>query len=286
MHTIKNNNSIAQISEFGAELKSFSINGKEIIWQSKPEIWNGSAPILFPVVGRLRNQKYIYNKKEYFLSTHGFARDSEFEVENKSDDTVSFILKSSKATIKDYPFDFLLRVIFSIKNDILHVNYEVENKDTDSMLFSIGSHPAIDLPLKNTVLSDYYVEFEEEEYLHRYELIDGLVKKQSDPYLNNEKVIKLHKHIFDDDALIFASIKSKSISVKNDKTGREIKVNLGAPDIGIWAKPNADYVCIEPWYGYDDPVDSNNILKEKPGIQSLESNKTFTTGYSIEAIKI
>jgi galactose mutarotase-like enzyme len=286
MHKIRNNKSVAQINEFGAELKSFAINGNEIIWQSKPEIWDGSAPILFPVVGRLRNQKYIYNGKDYFLSTHGFARDSEFEVESKSENTISFILKSTDETKNVYPFDFLLRVIFSLENDRLSVNYEVENCDSKTMLFSVGSHPAIDLPLENTTLSDYYVEFEQEEYLHRYELIGGLVKKQSKPYLNDEKIIKLTEHIFDDDALIFTNIKSKSINVKNDITDRNIKINLGAPDIGIWAKPNADYVCIEPWYGYDDPVDSNNILGEKPGIQSLKSSKIFRTGYSIEAIKI
>ena len=284
MYTIREKNAVAKIDETGAELKSFSVDNNEIIWQSKPEIWEGSAPILFPVVGRLRNQKYIYKGKEYFMTIHGFVRDSKFKVENKTDSTITFILKTSEAKRIVYPFDFLLRVIFSIQNNILKVNYEVENIGNELMYFSLGSHPAIDLPLENTELSDYYVEFEEKEYLHRYELIEGLVKKQPYPYLNNENIIKLNKNIFNDDALIFTNIKSKSLNVKNDKTGRNIKIILGAPDIGIWAKPGADYVCIEPWYGYDDPVDSNNKLEEKPGIQSLEPNNKFTTGYSIETV--
>ena len=282
MYTIKNKKSIAKIEKKGAELKSFTINGNEIIWQSKPEIWNGSAPILFPVVGRLKNQKFIYEGREYNLPIHGFCRGTEFEVEKQEEHSISFILKSSELTKRIYPFDFLLRVTFSIQDDRLNVDYQVENKSNKIMLFSLGSHPAINIPLKNTSLADYYVEFEKPESLHRYELIEGLVKKQENLYLNKETTIKLSKHIFDDDALIFTDIKSKSINVKNDKTGKNIKINLGAPDIGIWAKPNADYVCIEPWYGYDDPVDSNNILTEKPGIQSLSPNKIFKTGYSIE----
>jgi galactose mutarotase-like enzyme len=286
MHIIRDKNAKAKINEFGAELKSFTVNEAEVIWQSNPNIWKKSAPILFPVVGRLKNKKYTYKGIEYFLPIHGFAKDNEFKVENKTGNSISFVLESTNETKKVYPFDFSLKVIFSIQNNILNVKYEVKNNGIETMFFSLGSHPAIDLPLKNTSLNDYYVEFDEKEFLHRYELIDGLVKKQTQPYLNNENIIRLSENIFNDDALIFTKIKSKSLNIKNDKTQKNIKICLGAPDIGIWSKPGADYVCIEPWFGYDDPVNSNNKLEEKPGIQTLNPNNKFTTSYSIEALSI
>ena len=285
MHIINTQHSIVKINPFGAELKSFNKNGNEIIWQSNPKIWNGSAPILFPFVGRLKNKKYIYNGKEYKMPKHGFASEQTFTVEKQQRDKISLILKSTHKIKESYPFKFLLRVIFSLHNDILSVNYEVENNDEHTMFFCLGSHPAISLPLNNTKLDDYYIEFEENETLYPYKLVNELLKQQKQAYLNNEKIINLSENVFDDDALIFSDIKSRNIYVKNDKNERNIKINIQhAPDLGIWAKPGADYVCIEPWHGYDDTVDSTGILEEKPGIIALESGKTFKTGYSIEAL--
>jgi galactose mutarotase-like enzyme len=285
MHIIISEHSIVKINSYGAEVKSFNKNGNEIIWQSNPKIWNGSAPILFPFVGRLKNKKYIYDCKEYKIPTHGFASKQTFTLENQQRDKVSLILKSTPEIRKSYPFKFLLRAIFSLHNDILSVNYEVENIDEHIMFFCIGSHPAISLPLESTKLADYYVEFEENETLYPYKLVDELLVRQKKAYLKNEKVINLNKNIFDDDALIFSGIKSRNIYVKNNKNDRNIKINIqDAPDLGIWAKPGADYVCIEPWHGYDDTVDATGILEEKPGIIMLEPGNTFKTGYSIEAL--
>ena len=286
MYSIKGNNSTAMIKSLGAELKSLVVNGKEIIWQTNPEIWTGSAPILFPFVGRLKGQKYIYNGKEYNITKHGFARQSEFKVDEHLENKITLSISSNESTLKVYPFDFIFRVIFSIDNDILSVQYEVENLDDKAMLFCIGSHPALDLPLKDLSLSDYYLEFEKEERVFRYKLHDGLVKKEDNLYLNNEKIINLNDHIFNEDSIIFTNIESRSICIKNHKTSRVIKLSSDAPDIGIWAKPGANYVCIEPWYGYDDPVDSDNILETKPGVQKLPSKKTFITRYTLEAVAL
>ena len=284
MHIIISEHSIVKINSYGAELKSFNINGNEIIWQSNPKIWNGSAPILFPFVGRLKNKKFFYDGKEYEMTKHGFASGQIFTVEKQQRNKISLVLKSTHATIKNYPFKFLLRAIFSLHNDILSVNYEVENNDDHTMFFCIGSHPAISLPLNATKLEDYYIEFEEDETLYPYKLVNELLVRQKKAYLKNEKVINLNKNIFDDDALIFSGIKSRNIYVKNDKNNRNIKINIhDAPDLGIWAKPNADYVCIEPWHGYDDTVDATGVLEEKHGIIALKPGKTFKTGYSIGA---
>ena len=285
MHIIISEHSIVKINSFGAELKSFNINGDEIIWQSKPKIWNGSAPILFPFVGRLKNGKYSYNGNEYELPKHGFASTQTFTVDKQQRDSVSLVLKSTPTIRTNFPFKFLFRVTFSLHNDILSVNYEIENNDENTMFFCIGSHPAISLPLNETKLDDYYIEFEENETLYPYKLVNELLVQQKQAYLNNEKTINLSENIFDDDALIFSNVKSRNIYVKNDKNNRNIKINTqNAPDLGIWAKPGADYVCIEPWYGYDDTVDATGILEEKPGIIALKPGDVFKTGYSIESL--
>ncbi len=287
MHIIISKRSIVKINIFGAELKSYNINGNEIIWQSNPDIWKKSAPILFPFVGRLKDQKYIYNGKEYEISKHGFASTQTFAVESQHRDKISLILKSNSDLTKIYPFKFLLRVTYSIEKNILHVNYEVENHDENTMYFSIGSHPAISLPLNNTKLEDYYIEFEENETLHPLKLVDDLLEKQKKPYLDNEKIIKIDEHTFDNDALIFSDVKSRNIFIKNDVINRNIKINMQqAPDLGIWSKSGADYVCIEPWHGHDDTTDVSGILEEKPGIISIQPGDTFKTGYSIEALSL
>ena len=287
MHIIISKRSIVKINTFGAELKSFNINGNEIIWQSNPDVWKKSAPILFPFVGRLKDQKYIYNGKEYEIDKHGFASTQMFSVESQQRDSISMILKSNTDLIKIYPFKFLLRVKFSIEDDILHINYEVENHDENTMFFSIGSHPAISLPLDNTELENYYIEFEESETLHPFKLVDNLLEKQKIPFLKNEKIIRINQNTFNNDALIFSDIKSRNIYVKNDDINRNIKINIQeAPDLGIWSKPAADYVCIEPWYGHDDTTDVTGILEEKPGIISIKPGDTFKTGYSIEALSL
>lgn len=285
MQTIKYENTTVTIDEMGAELKSFKYMNKEIIWQSNPDIWSGSAPILFPFVGRLKNGKYSYNGKEYILKKHGFAKNCTFNIETKTKNSISFTLESSEETKVIYPFDFLFRVKFFLKENILDVEYDVKNRSQDSMYFSLGSHPGIALPLENTTLDDYYIEFNKNETLCPYKLVNELLKKQPEQYLKNENIIKLNEHIFDDDALIFSGVQSTDIFVKNNRTGRNVKVSIGdTPDLGIWAKPGAPYVCIEPWFGYDDLANATGKLEEKAGIVKLNPNKCFKTGYSIEVI--
>ncbi len=284
IHTITNNNYSAQISELGAELKSFKNNkGFEFIWIGNPDIWSGTAPILFPFVGKLKNDSYTFNGKTYKMNKHGFARKRSFEVLEKKESEISFILRSDNETKESYPFDFELIVEFEINAGILTVSYIVINKGNDQMYFTIGSHPAFKLETDYCKLNDYYVEFEKKENLDCY-LIDGglLAKDTISHYMNNENTIQLSKDIFNDDALVFKNIKSKQITIKNDITGSKLKVMTGgAPHIGIWAIPAAPYVCIEPWYGFADSVDGNGELINKEGMIKLQSRENFITGYQI-----
>lgn len=286
MQEIKLGNSSAQINEIGAELKSFKASGRQMVWQTIPAIWNSSAPVLFPFVGLVRNNKYSFDGKEYEMGKHGFVRNKKFAVTEKTQSSVKFSISSNEETLKIYPFKFEFSVKFSIvSEDKLLVEYEVKNSDNKEMFFSLGSHPAIDLPLKDSCHEDYYIEFEQPETIYLYKLIDGLLERLKTPFMTNEKVVKLSKHIFDDDALIFTGIKSRFAYLKNDKTGRCVRVCFGgAPDLGIWAKPGADYVCIEPWFGYNDPADFKGTLEQKPGIIGLEQGKNFTAFYAIESL--
>jgi galactose mutarotase-like enzyme len=286
MQAIKNGKATALINEFGAELKSYKIKKDELIWQSDPSIWSGSAPILFPVIGRLKNKSFLYKNKIYKMPKHGFATKNFFDVIEKTKSSVKFLFESDDEVKVFYPFDFDFSVLFTLqKSGELTVEYEIMNNDSDLMYFSIGSHPGINMPTDNSTLEDYYIEFETNETLYPYKLVNQLLERQDIPYLSDEKIIKLDKNTFNDDALIFTNVKSRNIYVKNNKTNRNVRVGISNhPDLGIWAKPGASYVCIEPWFGHDDPADASGHIENKPGILTLEPGCVFKTGYSIELV--
>lgn len=284
IYTITNNNYAAQISEIGAELKSLKNDaGFEYIWEGDSNIWGGTAPVLFPIVGKLKNDRYTYKGKSYSMNQHGFVRKLKFEVLNHEESTISFKVSSNAETKLIYPFDFELIIEFEISEELLTISYFVQNLGKEHMYFTIGSHPAFALQTNNCELSDYYIEFEKKEMLDCYVITNGLLDNRTIPlYMNNENVIKLNNDIFNNDALVFKNIMSKYISIKNDITGYNLKVNTGgAPHLGIWAKPAAPYVCIEPWYGFADSVDSKGELTKKQGIIKLNTEESFVTEYQI-----
>jgi len=283
IHTISKGNYSAQISELGAELKSFKNKNTEYMWDGNPDIWSGTAPVLFPIVGKLKNYEYYYDGKTYKMDQHGFARKQMFDVYEKKKEAISFILRSSDETKQIYPFDFELIIIFEIDNDILTVSYYVLNIGSNSMLFTIGSHPAFALQTKSCKLSDYYIEFDKKETTDCYRVDDGLLLNNTIPqFMNNEKIITLSNSIFDADALVFKNILSNLITIKNKVTGYNLSVKTGgAPHLGIWSKPGASYVCIEPWFGFADAINTNGDLTQKEGMLRLEPEKRFITGYQI-----
>lgn len=284
-HTITNNNYTAQISELGAELKSLKndTTGFEYIWEGDPEIWSGTAPILFPIIGQLKGDQYFYEGKKYDMRKHGIVRRRSFLLHQKDESEVSFVFKSDDQTKEAYPFDFELIVHFSLIGPSLKVSYNVKNTGIQLMYFAIGSHPAFRLDMGSCKLNDYYIEFSTNEILECHILESGLLKRETiASFLNNEKIIPLSKNLFDNDALIFKNIKSREISIKNNKTDYHLMVTTGeAPNLGIWAKPKAPYVCIEPWFGHTDYVYSEGDFISKDGILTLEPGKDFYAGYEI-----
>jgi galactose mutarotase-like enzyme len=282
---LKNDSFSASIFEKGAELASLAAGGRQYVWQGDPAWWSGRAPVLFPVVGTLKDGAYTHDGKRYTLPGHGFARLNDFAVTRREETSADFKLVSNTRTRESYPFDFALTVSFRLKSDGLAVMYKVENAGSARMLFSLGSHPGFNLPFAGGTMDDYYVQFNKPEKDERFFIIPkgGLI----DP-AHTEKVfgagntIRLSKTIFERGALVFKHPKSTSFSLRNDLDSHSLTVfTEGAPYLGLWAAAGAPYVCIEPWHGVNDSTDASGVLSEKEGILPLEPGKAFETGYRI-----
>ncbi|NMH26367.1 aldose 1-epimerase family protein [Flavobacterium solisilvae] len=280
--TISNSKITATINSNGAELISLKDNktGKEYMWNGNPDFWAKHSPILFPIVGTLKNNSYLYNNEEYHLSRHGFARDNVFEIIYQKDNEVVFSLKSNNETLQHYPFQFELQIKYAISENDLHITYSVFNENDFQMPFSIGGHPAFALD-KN--FENYALEFETDETLEYYPLENDLLSNQSLKIHLEEKTLPLTYSLFENDALVLKKLNSNSILLKENNLPVLNFSFKDFPNFGIWTKINAPFICLEPWIGYADTIDANGNILEKEGIQVLEpkKNDTFTFTISI-----
>ncbi len=283
MITIKNEFLTAKFNELGAELKSLVFNDTKYIWEGNPDIWASSAPLMFPICGGLKEDKYILNGKEYTLTKHGYARKKPFEVENQTDNSVVFLQKSNDETKKSFPFDYELRVIFTLADKTLKVDYSVKNLSDETMYFNIGSHEAYYTP---EGIEDYDVIFPQNETLNANVLYGNLVSNQLLPIIKDQNILPLYDKYFTIDALVFKDLKSKSATLRNRKTGKALRIDF--PDdkyFLLWHKPNAPYICLEPWNGIADIVGSSYDITEKEGITSLNAKSEFNHTHSITIIE-
>lgn len=282
MITLKNEYITAAFNEVGAELKSLKFNDTEYIWEGKKEVWANSCPIMFPICGGLKDDKYILNGKEYTLKKHGFVRNALFEVESFSDESVVFLNKSTDETKAQFPFDYELRVIYTLTEKTLKIDYSVKNLSSDTMYFNIGSHEGYYTP---EGIEDYDVLFPERETLDAYVLFGNLLSNNRMPIIKEQNYLPLYDKYFTIDALVFKDLKSKSATLRNRKTGRALRVDF--PDdkyFLLWHKPNSPYICLEPWSGIGDIVGSSYDITEKEGILSLEGKKEYNHTHSISII--
>lgn len=283
--TIRNNHITVSVNHLGAELSS--IKGKnniEYMWQADAKIWPRHAPILFPIVGKLKDFMYEHKRSKYTLPQHGFARDRNFFLKSVSDDFVVFYLNSDIDTQAVYPFEFELMVSYGlIKNKVI-VEYKVTNFGSDVMPFSIGAHPGFRCPIsENETFEDYKLVFDKKETLSKQLLEGGLFDGKTEALLNDSNEILLNQKTFEKDAIVVENFKSKFLTLQSSKSNHYVKFSIdGFPYLGIWSKPGAPFVCIEPWHGVADSVDTSGILKEKRGIVLLQPSKEFTCNYSIE----
>lgn len=275
-----------QVNPMGAELVSCRLRetGTDYMWNGNPAFWGKHSPVLFPIVGTLKNNRYFYQGKAYELPRHGFAREKTFSVNQLSNSQAIFTLVQDESTLALYPFPFRLSLIYTLSGKQLRVGYEVENTGADPLYFSLGAHPAFAVPLQAAqTYSDYYLLFEQNETAGRWPISpEGLIEKEPLPLFQNARELPLSYSLFQKDALVLKQLRSAYIEIRNHKDAHGLRFAFnGFPFFGIWAAKNADFVCLEPWCGIADSVDTDQELINKEGIECLAAGALFEREWSI-----
>ena len=287
--TIKNERLSVTIAAHGAELSSIydKANDRELVWQADPAFWNRHAPVLFPNVGKYYGGHFTYNGTDYPMGQHGFARDTEFEQAASGENFVTYRLCADEESKKVYPFDFVLEITHRLNGNRLTVEWNVKNTDNKEMYFTIGGHPAFNVNvLPDTDFEDYSLVFKEGTEKLSYVLLDAesgtaIGDKVYELELTDSKYA-LKKDMFDKDALVFdgGQIEWAALALPDGKPYIALE-SKGFPNFGIWSKPGAPYVCLEPWCGRCDNKGFEGEISEKPGIIALKAGETFKKSYDI-----
>lgn len=261
----------------GAELVSAKFNGIEKMHDGE-SFWNRHSPILFPIVGKLKDGKTQIDGNVYEMGQHGFARDMEFEEIGEN----SYLLKSNGETKSKFPFEFELYVSYEVTKNILTTKYKVINKDTKNMVFGLGGHPAFACEYSS---GKYRLEFEDiEDEIEFYQLENGLVKENpenSKRFLRENRIF-LDRKIFENDAIIMKNLHSDDIYLKTE-TKTILGFNFkGFPYLAIWSKPDAPFICIEPWFNTADKVNASGVFEEKEDLINLKPEEKFEAQYSVK----
>ncbi|WDF54581.1 aldose 1-epimerase family protein [Mucilaginibacter sp. KACC 22063] len=286
MTVIENEFLKVSIRSQGAEMVSVYNKqaGIEHLWQADPKIWGWHAPNLFPVVGGLIDNQLHVDGKSYPMQRHGFTRPSEFKLSEATRTHALFSLPYSENTLSAYPYKFNFQIIYDLIDNALRVTYKVINHDQQPIYFSVGGHPAFNVPFNGEGnYQDYYLEFETTENLHTHMLsADGFFTGETRPVALDGNKLHLNHDLFKDDALVFKDLKSRMVTIKSDKHPATLSVEFPHFNyLGIWAKPGADFVCIEPWLGCADTEGKPVDIKEKEAIQKLVYGHVFEAAYYI-----
>jgi len=276
-----------RIAEMGAEIRSIRerSTGIEYIWKGDPAWWSGSAPILFPIIGGLRNGTYRFQGKTYSMPSHGIVRKKEWALVSSDVTRATFQTGSSDETKPMYPFDFVLKAHYALNENVLSVTYEVANTGTGTMYFSIGSHPAFNMPFAGGHLEHYYYHFSQSESIERHFFGDGMCLNETAPVFDNSRQIFLTRKLFDRGAVILKHPASREFAIRNSRNSKQVRVcTQGVPYLGLWGPAGGPFACIEPWLGVPDPEDTDGELATKEGIMPLDGRCTFRTEYRIEIV--
>jgi galactose mutarotase-like enzyme len=270
----------------GGELTSLfdKSSGIEHLWQGDPSIWNWHAPNLFPIVGGCLNNELQIEGKAYPMERHGFARQSDFNLSKATDEQAFFSLISTPKTKQVYPYDFDFQIKYTLKGKALTITYLVINNGQNRMYFSVGAHPAFNVPFTaSEKYSDYFLEFEQAEKLERHLLsASGLFNGKTEPVVLDGNKLHLTKELFNQDALVFKNLSSRKLTLRSQNHNQFIQVEYAEfPYLGIWAKPGADFVCIEPWLGCADSEGELVEISRKEAIQHVEVGEVFEKAFSI-----
>ena len=282
MITISNEFLTATFSEVGAELKSLKCDGREHIWYGDPQFWTGSSPVLFPICSGLKDDEFIYEGKTYKLQKHGFARRATFDVETVDGNTATFLLSSKNCPQDNYPFQYEFRIIYTLVGKKVNVEYNIRNLTDGDMYFSVGAHEAYHCP---EGIENYEIIFDKKENLDAYQLDGPLLSFDTKSYGINTDTLQLDNSLFENDCLIFKNLNSRCVILRNKTTNQKIKVKFEKfPFLLIWTVPGAPFVCIEPWCGITDPINTNKQFNQKEGIEKIEKGGHFYRIHSFEIL--
>jgi galactose mutarotase-like enzyme len=291
MTTLENDVLRVSIQPKGAELTSIfdKVSGIEHLWQADPNIWPWHAPNLFPVVGGLINNQLLVGEKTYPMERHGFGRHSVFEATESTNTHAVFSLRDSGTTYAAYPYKFLFQIIYELSGSSLSVTYRVVNEDDKTVYFSVGAHPAFAVPFRpEDSYEDYFLEFDKTESLETHMLSSGGYFTGEVKPVPTENIgdsgsrLPLTKHLFDQDALVFKNLASRRVTIRSGKHSQAVTVTFDAfPYVGVWAKPGAAFVCIEPWLGCADSEGQQLPINQKEAIQHVERDKVFEASFVV-----
>lgn len=290
MSKLENSSLVIEVNEHGAELsKIFSRKyNKDFLWSGDSKYWGRKAPVLFPIVGRLRDNETIIDDKTYYMSQHGFARDCDFKLIKEDKNRVTYSLISNEETKKKYPYTFELQISYTLIENSLEVLWNVKNTGTETMYFSIGAHPAFNIPFNNDEnMENYYLSFKTKQHVEKYVFQPPYIKERTEVEALSR--IDIKPELFSNDAIVYSGV--DEVSIKSKDSDMSLKVSFkDFPFVGIWSpfyketNTMAPFVCIEPWYGIADFVDSAKIFKEKFGINKLEPYQEFKADFKITVI--
>ncbi len=280
-----------QTKKSGAELTSIKYNGKEMLFQGAKVLdsngniyWKRQAPILFPIVGQLKNSQTQIEDKIYEMSQHGFARDMDFEEISKTENKHHYMLKYNEGTLKKYPYKFELHIMYEVGENTLTVTYKVKNIDDKTIYFGLGGHPAFNCDYSN---GEYEILFSENENKIEFlKLKNGLIDTEKAQNILQDNKIYLKEDTFDNDAVIMKNLKSNKVVLQNHETNQKIlELDFtGFPYLALWSKKGAPFVCIEPWQNTADRIDSTQIYKDKENIIELPKDKEYKCEFKIKIL--
>jgi galactose mutarotase-like enzyme len=282
-HAIESDGLTATVLAHGGELCSLkTTDGLELVWQAGPE-WRRHAPLLFPIVGRLKDDQLRHQGKFYPMTQHGFARDSQFRWIERGLNSCRLALTDNAETRARYPFAFRLTVTYSLRNGGLEVSFEITNPGTETLPASLGGHPAFNWPLLPGLAKEgYRLSFAQDEPAPIRRLKDGLLRAKPEPTPIKGRVLALSEKLFDDDAIILDVPASKAVRYAAE-SGPSLEISWdGFRELGIWSTPGgAPFLCIEPWHGFASPVDFDGEFTNKPGLMHIKPGETRMLSYRI-----
>lgn len=291
VYELKNEKLALQVVSLGAELKSLKRlkDGTEYMWKADPEYWKRTAPVLFPFIGRLKGLQYYYEGVCYQAPVHGFARDTEFEMIEQTEKSLTFEMRDSEETRTVFPFSFLLRIRYELEGMCLKVKYLVKNTGKKKMYFSIGGHPGFNCPLpgRDEKRSDCYIGLKGNHPIEKIncrgiDLETGLAKETFQEYILDEGQLSIKDDMFKDDALVLENqINEVTLAGKDRKP--YLTFHMDAPVYGIWScvKDASPFICIEPWYGRCDRMNYEGTFEEREFQNELDADGIFEKEYSI-----